>query len=313
MREENKNVSKNGWKRIFRKKWFFPALYLTMAALLLTGVLWYQNLDTPDQALDNNEPQVDNISENPFDMGEEAEPVVEQQEVIKMPVQEEDQAEIVTKFYDYSADSEDQEKALVLYNNKYYQSTGVDIASPEGESFDVTASLSGEVIEVKEDPLLGNVVKLSHQNDVTTYYASLDKVSVEAGSKVQQGDVIGTAGKNLFGQASGTHVHFELRQGENPVNPEEFFNRQLNELKSESSNGNEADAEDKAAEDSSSAEEEAGTEGDSSTEKEAETEGNSSTEDSPDTEEDSENESGDSISEESSADDRESSAAMANA
>ncbi|WP_053218125.1 M23 family metallopeptidase [Virgibacillus senegalensis] len=299
MREENKNVSKNGWKRIFRKKWFFPALYLTMAALLLTGVLWYQSLDTPEQA-ENEGSQVDNISENPFDMGEEAEPVLEQQEVIKMPVQEEDQSEIVTKFYDYSADSEDQEKALVLYNNKYYQSTGVDIASAEGESFDVTASLSGEVVEVKEDPLLGNVVKLSHENDVTTYYASLEEVAVEAGAKVQQGDVIGTAGKNLFGQASGTHVHFELRQGDTPVNPESYFNRQLNEVKAESSEQESAEDENAAAGEETSTEQDDATDEETGAEQE-------------DTDSETDQEDVDSSTEESSAGARESSAAMANA
>ncbi|WP_026570750.1 M23 family metallopeptidase [Sediminibacillus terrae] len=301
MREENKNVSKNGWKRIFRKKWFFPALYLTMAALLLTGVLWYQSLETPEQA--ENDSEMDSISENPFDMGEDAEPVLEQQEVIKMPVQEEAQAEIVTKFYDYSADSEDQEKALVLYNNKYYQSTGVDIAAAEGESFDVTASLSGEVVEVKEDPLLGNVVKLSHENEVTTYYASLEEVAVEAGAKVQQGDVIGKAGKNLFGQASGTHVHFELRQGDTPVNPESYFNRQLNELKAES-------AEDSTKESDASADEETDNEQDASTD---ESENTPSDEQETDSEQDKENNDDSSATEESSAGDRESSAAMANA
>ncbi|WP_371069720.1 peptidoglycan DD-metalloendopeptidase family protein [Sediminibacillus sp. JSM 1682029] len=301
MREENKNVSKNGWKRIFRKKWFFPALYLTMAALLLTGVLWYQSLETPEQA--ENDSEMDSISENPFDMGEDAEPVLEQQEVIKMPVQEEAQAEIVTKFYDYSADSEDQEKALVLYNNKYYQSTGVDITAAEGESFDVTASLSGEVVEVKEDPLLGNVVKLSHENEVTTYYASLEEVAVEAGAKVQQGDVIGKAGKNLFGQASGTHVHFELRQGDTPVNPESYFNRQLNELKAES-------AEDSTKESDASADEETDNEQDASTD---ESENTPSDEQETDSEQDKENNDDSSATEESSAGDRESSAAMANA
>ncbi|SDM53984.1 M23 family metallopeptidase [Sediminibacillus halophilus] len=305
MREENKNVSKNGWKRIFRKKWFFPALYLTMAALLLTGVLWYQSLDTPEQA--ENDSEMDSISENPFDMGEDAEPVLEQQEVIKMPVQEEAQAEIVTKFYDYSADSEDQEKALVLYNNKYYQSTGVDIAAAEGESFDVTASLSGEVVEVKEDPLLGNVVKLSHENDVTTYYASLEEVAVEAGTKVQQGDVIGTAGKNLFGQASGTHVHFELRQGDTPVNPESYFNQQLNELKAESSEEKQNQKDDTQDNDAT-ADEETNSDQDASTE-----EGTKSDEEKTDSEQDQGNVDDSGSTEESSAGDRESSAAMANA
>ncbi|QDP42239.1 M23 family metallopeptidase [Radiobacillus deserti] len=234
MREENNNVSKNGMKRVFRKKWFFPALYLTMAALLLTGVLWYQNLESQNP-LAGDEPESEKTGDSVTGNGTlgdepESQPVMEQEEVLKMPIKEESQAQIVTKFYDYDAEAEDQEKALVLYNNKYYQSKGVDIASSDGKAFDVAASLSGTVTEVEQDPLLGNVVKITHENDVTTYYASLENVLVEAGAEVKQGDVIATAGRNLFGQASGVHVHFEVRQGETAVNPEEFFNQPLSKL-----------------------------------------------------------------------------------
>src|SRR5699024_11977165 len=63
--------------------------------------------------------------------------------LFRSPVSDQEQAEIVTKFYDYNAEQEDQESALVLYNNRYYQSTGVGIASPEGETFEVISALSG--------------------------------------------------------------------------------------------------------------------------------------------------------------------------
>ncbi|MDC3411805.1 M23 family metallopeptidase [Terrihalobacillus insolitus] len=232
MREENKNVSKNGWKRIFGKKWFFPAVYLTLAALLLTGVLWYQNLgnQVPEASEDSQtELGSDSITRSPIE-GKESKPVLEQQEVVKMPVAADAQTKIVTKFYDRGGDAKDQEQALVLYNNKYYQSTGIDIASEDGKGFDVTASLSGTVSEVKEDPLLGNIIKISHNNDVSTYYASLGDVLVEEGAKVEQGDVIGTAGQNLYGQASDVHVHFEIRKGDTAVNPEDYFNQSVSAL-----------------------------------------------------------------------------------
>lgn len=227
MNEENKGASKNKWSRIFRKKWFFPAVYLTIAALLLTVVVWYQNLDNqiPD-AQEGSEDYVPNLHD------EDAESVMEQQEVVKTPVADQEQAEIVTKFYDYNAEEEDQENALVLYNNRYYQSTGIDIAHANDESFDVMASLSGTVTEVKEDPLLGNVVSLSHENGVTTYYASLGEVTVKAGEKVKQGDQLGTAGKNLFGKDKGIHVHFQLRKDDKGVNPESFFNQPVSKLDS---------------------------------------------------------------------------------
>ncbi|WP_077298001.1 M23 family metallopeptidase [Virgibacillus pantothenticus] len=225
MKEENKGTSKNKWSRIFRKKWFFPAVYLTIAAVLLSVVVWYQNID--NQVPDAQEETDEFI---PAEHGERAEPVLEQQETIQMPVTNPEEAEIVTKFYDYNAEQEEQEQALVLYNNKYYESDGVNIASASGESFDVVAALSGEVTEVKEDPLLGNVVVLTHEDDVTTYYASLEEVNVKPGSEVKQGDTLGIAGKSVFGKDSGTHVYFELRKNDNEVNPEAYFNQPVSSL-----------------------------------------------------------------------------------
>src|SRR5690625_745508 len=227
MKEEN-NAPKNKWSDIFRKKWFFPAVYLTIAALLLSVVVWYQNMD--NQVPDAQEDSEMSGEYNPSEFDEDAEAVLDQQEVIKMPVQDKEQAEIVTKFYDYNAEQDEQEYGLILYNNRYYQSTGIDIASAEREAFDVVASLSGTVTEVKEDPLLGNVVVVSHENDVMTYYASLNEVEVKADSEVKQGDAIGTAGKNLFGKDNGTHVHFELRKDGKEVDPESFFNQPVSEL-----------------------------------------------------------------------------------
>lgn len=225
MREEN-NTPKNKWSQIFKKKWFFPALYLTVAALLLTTAVWYQNKDEQAQKADKDKDYAQNIPE------EEAKSVLDPQELIRMPVADEKQTEIVTKFYDYNADEKDQKDGIILYNNRYYQSTGVSIGSADGETFDVVAALGGTVKEVKEDPLLGNVVVMDHENDVSTYYASLGEVKAKAGDELQQGDVIGTSGKNLFMKDNGIHVHFELRKDGQSVNPESFFNQPLSKLES---------------------------------------------------------------------------------
>lgn len=241
MKEENNNASKNNWRRIFRKKWFFPAVYLTIAAILLAVVIWYQNLDNQLPEMGETEDLTEDYIPNLHD--EDAEAVMDQQENVLMPVSDEEQAEIVTKFFDYNSDEENQKNALILYNNRYYQSTGIDIKFADDEAFDVVASLTGTVTEVKEDPLLGNVVVLSHDNDITTYYASLGEVNVEPEDEVSQGDVIGTAGKNLFGKDNGTHVHFELRKDDTEVNPETYFNQPVSKLDSDSEDVSEVEGE----------------------------------------------------------------------
>ena len=230
--KEEKDVSKNKWRQLYRKKWFFPALYLTIAALLLTVVVWYQNsnnqVSEPVEEQDANE----NIQDEyvPVNQNEDAQPVLDQEEVIKMPIQNEDQAEIVTKIYDYNASDEEQEMGLVHVNNGYQQSKGIDITNVDGSPFDVVATLSGTVTEVKEDPLLGKVVTLSHPNNVVTYYSSLGEIEVETGAQVDQGDILGTAGTSLYGKDHGTHVHFELRVGGERVNPETYFNQPVSKV-----------------------------------------------------------------------------------
>lgn len=268
MNEENNGTPKNKWSRIFRKKWFFPAVYLTIAALLLSVVVWYQNLDNQIQET-QDEPNSENYT--PTEHDEEAQSVLNQQEVIKMPVVDQDQAEIVTKFYDYDAEQEVKENALVVYNNRFYQSTGIDIAAADGETFDVLASLSGTVLEVKEDPLLGNVVSLSHENEVVTHYTSLGEIKVKEGDKVQQGDVLGTAGQSIFGQDSGIHVHFEIRKDGTAVNPEDFFNQSLSTLveslsKDENAKTEETEEENTDESDNADTEDESSDESESSTE-----------------------------------------------
>lgn len=228
MKEEQNGASKKKWSRIFRKKWFFPAVYITVAAILLTTVVWYQNVDNQVPEAEENQEASDHYTPDLYD--EDAESVMEQSENIKMPVNDQEKAEIVTNFYDSNAEQEDKENALVFHNSRYYQSTGIDITLGEDESFDVLASLSGQVEEVKEDPILGNVVTLSHGNDVMTYYASMDDITKEVGDEVKQGDELGTAGNNLFGKDIGPHVHFELRKSGESLNPEEFFNQSVSEL-----------------------------------------------------------------------------------
>src|SRR5699024_756979 len=96
--KEFPNESKSKWTRIFKKKWFFPAVYILIAAFLLSAVVWYQNMQSNImEGIDDIE-QSDNYQPSPFD--EEAESVLQQEETIKMPVREETQTEIVTKFYD---------------------------------------------------------------------------------------------------------------------------------------------------------------------------------------------------------------------
>lgn len=56
-----------------------------------------------------------------------------------------------------------------------------------------------------------NRVMIDHGNGFVTLYAHLSLIQVQAGQRVNRGDVVGQMG--CTGRCSGTHLHFEIRQG----------------------------------------------------------------------------------------------------
>jgi stage II sporulation protein Q len=226
--EEKKRISQpSAIQKFFRKRWVFPAIYLVSAALILTAVLWFQaNNDK------NGKNGTDEFSEGTAYNGEE--PAVEvgkQLENLEMPVQDPKAVVVKTNYYDDKASKEDQEAALVFYNNTYHPSTGIDLVMKDGKSFDVAAAASGTVTKAEKDPILGYVVEIDHQDGIVTHYQSLANVEVEAGDTVKQGEVIAKAGQSSFNKEAKTHVHFEVRKDDQPLNPNDFVGKPLTAIK----------------------------------------------------------------------------------
>ena len=98
----------------------------------------------------------------------------------------------------------------------------VDIANSCGTP--VVAAAAGVVVpdpEITDTPGgwnegYGNFVLIEHAfgNNVETRYAHLEKISVQIGDYVQQGQTIGLMGET--GDATGCHVHFEVIGAHNP-------------------------------------------------------------------------------------------------
>jgi stage II sporulation protein Q len=229
MREEEKKpnlIKKPSLQRWWRKRWVFPAIYLSCAALILAGALWFQNKHNGKTGKDESEYSQSGTSQH----NEPAVPVNEAVEKFTMPVLDPNSVEIKTPFYDYKASQEEQEAALVFYDNTYHPNRGIDIIRKDGKTFDVTASLSGTVTKAEKDPILGYVVEINHENGVTTVYQSLADVKVKAGDSVKQGEIIGKAGQSQFNQEAGIHAHFEIRKDSKPVNPIDYIDKPLTAL-----------------------------------------------------------------------------------
>ena len=65
--------------------------------------------------------------------------------------------------------------------------------------------------------IIGNHVEISN-GDVMTRYAHCSKILVKEGDKIKQGDKIAEVGET--GNATGPHLHFEIRRDDRPIDPE---------------------------------------------------------------------------------------------
>ncbi|HWM90289.1 MAG TPA: peptidoglycan DD-metalloendopeptidase family protein [Thermoanaerobaculia bacterium] len=92
---------------------------------------------------------------------------------------------------------------------------GVDIAAAPGQP--VRASADGIVMRAGTIGGLGKAIYLAHGYGVTTRYGHLSKIEARPGQRVKRGDVIGRVGNT--GRSTGYHLHYEVRQDGEPVNP----------------------------------------------------------------------------------------------
>ena len=136
---------------------------------------------------------------------------------------------ILKNYYDYKADENVQENSITLYNKTYLQNTGVCYGGKD--EFDVSAILDGKVTDIKEDDILGTTVIIEHDSNIIGIYQSLKDVNVKVNDQVASGDKIAKAGTNNLNKDLNNHLHFELIINGNNVNPEEYYDKFVNEIK----------------------------------------------------------------------------------
>ena len=83
---------------------------------------------------------------------------------------------------------------------------GTDYAAPRGTP--VYAAGDGRVIEAGYTRPNGNYIFIQHGEQFVTHYLHLHRLKVKKGTKVKQGQVIGTVGST--GAATGPHLHYEF-------------------------------------------------------------------------------------------------------
>lgn len=217
----------SGWRKLFSKRWVFPAMYMAAAAIIVT-ILW---LNTGGQGKESNQTVPGQTSEEvgmpvtnpdtaaPGEAEADAAPVTATGESIRWPVDDLESFTTTMAFYDSSASEEERQAAVVFHENTFTPHTAVDLARKDGAEFDVLAALSGEVKVAEQTPKNGFEVIIQHDNGLETVYQSLKDVRVTVGQQVQQGDVIATADQSELEADEGIHVHFEVRSNGQSVNP----------------------------------------------------------------------------------------------
>jgi murein DD-endopeptidase MepM/ murein hydrolase activator NlpD len=95
---------------------------------------------------------------------------------------------------------------------------GLDVAVPRGTV--IKAGGQGTVLAVDDYFFNGKTVFVDHGNGLITMYCHLDRIDVQAGEPVRQGQRLGLSG--MTGRATGPHLHWSVVLNGAMVDPELF-------------------------------------------------------------------------------------------
>jgi murein DD-endopeptidase MepM/ murein hydrolase activator NlpD len=100
---------------------------------------------------------------------------------------------------------------------------GIDIDLFSNPNAPIGAAAAGTVTFAGGDPCCsyGYYVIVDHGNGLQTLYGHFSKLSVSAGEKVSQGEILGLGGRT--GYATGNHLHFEVHVNGAIVNPLDYL------------------------------------------------------------------------------------------
>lgn len=99
--------------------------------------------------------------------------------------------------------------------------TGIDIKANRGDP--IKGAGSGRVVYSGWMGGYGKVLVIEHHNGQSTLYAHCSTLLVGKGANVSSGQLVAKVGTT--GRSTGPHLHFEVRNGNSPVNPIKYLSR----------------------------------------------------------------------------------------
>ena len=115
----------------------------------------------------------------------------------------------------------------LVYSNtleEWVTHRGIDIKGEMGSN--IVSIAGGTITSIKNDPRYGLSITIEHDNGLKSIYSCMlsTEDGLEEGVKVSQGQVIGKMGNSgVFETADGAHLHFELIQNGDYINPEMYI------------------------------------------------------------------------------------------
>ena len=99
--------------------------------------------------------------------------------------------------------------------------TGIDIKGNRGDP--IKGAGSGKVVYSGWMGGYGKVIVIEHSNGQSTLYAHCSTLLVGKGANVSSGQLVAKVGTT--GRSTGPHLHFEVRNGNTPVNPIKYLTK----------------------------------------------------------------------------------------
>ena len=97
--------------------------------------------------------------------------------------------------------------------------SGLDVAVPRGRP--IKAAAQGKILATGDYFFNGKTVFIDHGNGLISMYCHLDRIDVQSGDQVTQGQRVGLAGST--GRSSGPHLHWSVVLNGTMVDPELFL------------------------------------------------------------------------------------------
>ena len=203
-------------KRLVLKPYVIPTLYAIFALIVVTSLFFSMEVEHEKDEL---------IYVNGVILNDSV-PVLKVEDKILKPYAGEE-VKIKNDFYDYQKEEIDPSSILV-YDNTYIQNTGINYSSDN--EFDVASILEGEVIDVKDEELLGKSVTIKHNNELISVYQCLNNIIINKGDRVATGQIIGKSGNCDLIKESNNNLHFELYANGTIVDPKNYIDKKLGEI-----------------------------------------------------------------------------------